>query len=243
MAIVSVDLAYRDYADFGVCVLQPAGRRLEVRFVAFPGGRVAPEPARVAEACISLCRECSADLLLLDGPQGWKHPSHGTQFARECERQLRTPGKTGLPGTVTPCTYAPFFEFAIGVFDALEERGWPRLGELSPPHGTRPLAIESFPTAAWRALSLKVLPGKRMARTSDIQTGLSLLREIFALDVPATCSHDELQALVSGLAGAALQAGETGAYRLAGVAPIHLEGSWREGFILEPVRPPMPGAA
>ena len=242
MAVVSVDLAYRDYADFGVCVLRRSDRRLEVNFVAFPGGSASPEPERVADVCVSLCRQLDADVLLLDGPQAWKHPLHGTRFARACEHDLHTPAKTGLPGTVTPRNYARFVEFAIGVFDALDERGWPRLQDRDPPHGTRPLAIESFPNAAWRTLGLKALPAKAKAKSSDIQTGLSQLREMFSLNVQGVCSHDELQALVSGLAGIALQVGDTTAYRLAGIPPIHFEGSWREGFILTPLRPPLSGA-
>ena len=68
-------------------------------------------------------------MLLIDGPQGWKHPDHGTAFARSCEAELHTPAKTGLPVTVTPAACFPFVSFSIAVFDAPGERGWPRLSD------------------------------------------------------------------------------------------------------------------
>ena len=168
MAVVSVDLAYRKHEDIGVCVLSASGRTIEVEFVPFPGGGNAPDPQRVAGACIEICMEHDAQLLLVDGPQAWKHPDTGLAFARWCEQELRTPAKTGLPGSVKPGSYRPFVEFSIAVFDALTERGWPRLSEKQPPHGSRPLAIESFPTGAWRTLGLPALRAKAKATEAEV---------------------------------------------------------------------------
>src|SRR5207244_3718820 len=48
--------------------------------------------------------------------------------------------------------------------------------------------------------------------------------------------HDELQALVAGLAGVALEGGDELGIRVAGVSPIEIDGAWREGFIVNPTR-------
>ena len=49
-------------------------------------------------------------------------------------------------------------------------------------------------------------------------------------------THDELQALIAGLAGIAVEGHASCAVTLAGVAPFELDGSWREGFIVNPAR-------
>ena len=69
-------------------------------------------------------------------------------------------GKTGLPGHSKPSSYLGFISFAIDLFDALAELGWPRLPDKSALSSTSRFAIESFPTSAWRTLGLKPLPGK-----------------------------------------------------------------------------------
>ena len=239
MSIVSVDLAYRQYEDIGLCVLNSAGISIGVKFLPFPGGDDIPEPERAVDSCIDICMEHDAQLLLLDGPQAWKHPDHGTHFARSCEQALRTPAKTGLPGSVTPRTYSLFVEFAIAVFDVLDQRGWPRLSVGKPPHGGRPLAVETFPNAAWRTLGISPLPAKSKARPADVTNALAQLREMFNLNVVGSPTHDDLQALVSGLAGVALERGDTTAYHLAGHPPIKHEGIWREGFIITPLPSPL----
>jgi hypothetical protein len=57
--------------------------------------------------------------------------------------------------------------FSIELFDALGAQGFSRVDSSNDLVSGRKLAIESFPTSAWRSLGLKPLPGK--SRTSDSQ--------------------------------------------------------------------------
>src|SRR6185312_2288012 len=119
MTVVSVDLAYRDYRDFGMAVLDdgPSGATYELVLFA-NGSAQRPTPEHVADIAIDVCKSAGASLILLDGPQGWKDPSNGLTHSRLCERILNTPAKTGLPGNVKPANYLRFVEFAVQVFDA-----------------------------------------------------------------------------------------------------------------------------
>jgi hypothetical protein len=60
------------------------------------------------------------------------------------------------------------------------------------------------------------------------------LMNLFSIDVAGEVSHDELQALVSGLAGLALSDGHAVGVNVAGVPPIQMDGTWREDFIVNP---------
>jgi hypothetical protein len=35
-------------------------------------------------------------IIMIDGPQAWKHPHNGHAYQRDCERKLNTPAKIGL---------------------------------------------------------------------------------------------------------------------------------------------------
>lgn len=231
MRVLSVDLAYRDYRDIGIAVLEPAGAGVEVAFRSIrASGR--PTPDITAQRILDLAEEVQAGILLLDGPQGWKDPASPYPHSRVCERILNTPAKTGLPGQVKPANYAPFVDFSIAVFDRLQALGWPRYGG---PAGTaRHTAVESFPLSAWRSLGLRILPAKQKATDQDIGQRLEALSGLFGLRMPGTPNHDELQAIVSGLAGLALLRGDAEGVRLEGVAPFELEGTLREGYIVNP---------
>jgi hypothetical protein len=65
---------------------------------------------------------------------------------------------------------------------------------------------------------------------------LQSLRAIFPLDVDDYLSHDELQALVAGLAGVALDDENAAGVSIAGAPPKRVAGTWREGFIVNPTR-------
>jgi hypothetical protein len=65
---------------------------------------------------------------------------------------------------------------------------------------------------------------------------LGALRSTVPVDVPDGLSHHELQALVSGLAGVALDDGNEAGVSIAGVSPMEMDGTWREGFIVNPTR-------
>lgn len=155
-----------------------------------------------------------------------------------CERRLNTPAKTGLPGSVKPANYAPFVTFSIRIYDCLAELGWTRFsGKNQDLNGSRRLLVESFPLSAWRALNIPSLPAKRRAQQSDLADRLRALMDIFDLQVNEVPNHDELQALVAGLAGVYLERWDWSSCQIVGGPPFELDGTWREGFIVNALRP------
>jgi hypothetical protein len=200
-----------------------------------------------------LCTARGVQVILLDGPQAWKSELNGLTHARVSERQLNTAAKTGLPGMVKPVTYRAFADFCVDVFDALCRRGWKRLATREYPfHANDRILIESYPFAAWKSLGLKPLPSKRRHRVSDLAESMAALRTVVPIALNRPPNHDQLQAIVGGLAGLAL----TEQYRTArrqsphipaqinlgtrivGQPPRREDGHWREGFIALPVAPP-----
>jgi hypothetical protein len=188
-----------------------------------------------------LCTVRGIHVILLDGPQAWKSRSNGLEHSRVSERQLNTAAKTGLPGVVKPATYRAFAEFCLDVYDALGRRGWQRLDTLAHP-GSPPerVLVESYPHAAWKSLGLKPLPGKRRARVSDLAEAYAALRALIPLTTSQPPNHDQLQAIVGGLPGLALEERNTVATRIVGSPPRREGGHWREGFIVLPVAPVRP---
>jgi hypothetical protein len=233
--IVSADLAYRTYRDIGIAVLQATEEYINCTFVdaAAVGLAGPPSPVVLAEFLIALCSELDARMLLLDGPQAWKDPSNGLEHCRICERVLHTPAKTGIPGVVKPGNYLPFVAFSVAVFDALEERGWPRFTGALQPNGIA-VAVESFPMSAWKCLGMSVLPAKARSRGDDFQARLDSLRGIVPLRLSTFPNHDELQALVAGLGGIGLVGSPFVDALVSGVPPFQLGGLWRQGMIVNP---------
>lgn len=238
MATLSVDLAYKDYEDIGVVLLAKVGERVEATPVrlATIGLRGRPTIPALANALTTLAAKFSVDWIFIDGPQGWKAPDNGLGHSRCCERELATQGKTGLPGTTKPANYTGFISFSIGLFDALTDREWSRLLTSELPPTRSKCAVESFPTSAWRSIGLVPLPGKASATSETVFEKLGLLRSVFPIDAPDDLSHDELQALVAGLAGIAMETGSAAGVSIAGIPPIQVSGTWREGFIVNPTR-------
>lgn len=189
-----------------------------------------------------LCGVRGIRVLLLDGPQAWKSRTNGLEHSRVSERQLNTPAKTGLPGLVKPLTYRPYAEFCLDLYDALCRRGWRRLETRDQPgspeeqHQERVL-VESSPYAAWKSLGLKPLVSKRRARISDLAEAYGALRSLIPFTVNRPPNHDQLQAIVGGLPGLALEERNTSGARIVGNPPRREEGHWREGFIVLPVPP------
>lgn len=236
--VVSADLAYRTYKDTGIAVLSASDHFIDCVFLdAAEAGLVGePSPEVLAEFLAQLCSELGATVLLLDGPQAWKDPNNGLEHSRLCERALHTPAKTGVPGVVKPGNYLPFVAFAIAVFDALAERGWPRYAGESVTNG-RPVAVESFPMSAWKSLGLPILPAKSKCRPDELPIRHSSLRSCLPLRGASAPNHDQLQALVAGLGGVGLLGSPLVGTESSGIAPYELEGAWREGFIVNPWRP------
>jgi hypothetical protein len=157
-----------------------------------------------------LCGVRGIRLMMLDGPQAWKSRSNGLAHARVSERQLNTAAKTGLPGMVKPITYRPFAEFCLDVYDALCRRGWRRLEARDQPgspqdQNQEPVLVESYPYAAWKSLGVKPLCSKRRARVSDLAEAYGALRSLIPITTNRPPNHDQLQAIVGGLPGLALE--------------------------------------
>jgi hypothetical protein len=238
VSTVSVDLAVRSYDDVGVCSLRVARGRIEVTFhrLAASGLTGRPEPEALARALAGLACERGARLLLIDGPQAWKSPSNGLEHSRICERQLATPCKTGLPGCTKPSTYGAFAAAAVEFFDGLAALGWPRLPDETALFSSARYSVESFPTSAWRHIGLRPLAAKARTPRATVRAKLAELEALFPLRLGARepPSHDELQALVAGLAGVAAATGQRGRIAISGVPPFEQGGCWREGFIVNP---------
>jgi hypothetical protein len=190
-----------------------------------------------------LCAVRGIRVMMLDGPQAWKSRSNGLAHSRVSERQLNTAAKTGLPGMVKPVTYRAFAEFCLDVYDALCRRGWRRLETLARP-GSPPdrVLVESYPHAAWKSLGLKPLPSKRRARVSDLAEAYGALRALIPLTTDRPPNHDQLQAIVGGLPGLALEESNAAGARIVGNPPRREDGHWREGFIVLPLPPSRPAS-
>lgn len=227
---------------------------------AHEGGRVDPPTvAALVDYICDLASQHDVGLMAVDGPQAWKSPDNGLIHQRLSEKALHTQAKTGLPGFCKPSTSLRFVQFAIEFFAALEQRGWPRQHSarvaetpfreegvaLTENNATLDLqadllthseqnhskiAIEVFPTAAWRALGLRPLPAKPATSAADVQQWLGHLQQRFPLSLESIPSHDELQALMAGLIGLAVVDKQD--YRSFGHAPLLLDGAWREGYIV-----------
>lgn len=189
-----------------------------------------------------LCGVRGIRVLMLDGPQAWKSRTNGLEHARVSDRQLNRAAKTGLPGMVKPLTCRTFAEFCMDVYDALCRRGWRRLATSEQP-GSLPgdtherILVESCPYAAWKSLGLKPLPPRRRARVSDLAEAWAALRSLIPIATNRPPNHDQLQAIVGGLPGLALEARNSAAARIVGTPPRREEGHWREGFIVLPLPP------
>lgn len=252
VAVLSVDLAYRRWSDLGIVVLDwaqapssrhlaPATRSVACQIVpsAADGLEEGPVDAEILAGRLNhLCTVRNIRVLLLDGPQAWKSPRNGLAHARVSERELNTAAKTGLPGIVKPATCRPFAEFCVDVWEALCRRGWRRLDthERSA-HPEDRVLVESSPYAAWKSLGLKPLRAKRRTRLSDLAEAYNALRGVVPFTTDRPPNHDQLQAIVGGLAGLALDGRDSADVRIVGRPPRREEGHWREGYIVLPLPP------
>jgi hypothetical protein len=244
MAVLSVDLAFRQWADLGVVAMERgltpiAPIACEIVAWDDPDSVSGPVEAEILAGRLNhLCVVRNIHVLMLDGPQAWKSGRNGLQHARLSEQQLNTAAKTGLPGIVKPATYRAFAEFCVDVYDALCRRGWKRLAAHDRPQDAQErILVESYPHAAWKALGIKCLPSKRRCGVGDLAEAFTALRIAMPLTVNRPPNHDQLQAIVGGLAGLALEAGDPVGARLIGATPRREDGHWREGFIVLPELP------
>jgi hypothetical protein len=240
--VLSIDLACNRSKDFGVCLIEEKqGRAGKVRFVDPDLELGLPkcpklEPARCAEAIWSFCEKQTINVLLLDGPQGWKDPSSKLPFSRQCEKLWKAPGKMGLCGQAKPRSFATFGRFSIDLFARLTQRGAQLVAEpcVAVPSG-QILVVESFPTSAWRELRILPLPAKRRkVGDEERKIRLQILESLFGFRAPRLPNHDELQALVAGLAGIAILAGDPSGYLALGEPARQVDNVNVEGFIVNP---------
>ena len=256
MAVLSVDLAYRRWSDLGIVVLDransaqgpfdygPAAHPIACQIIPSNAAGQADGPIDadiLAGRLNHLCTVRGIRLMMLDGPQAWKSRTNGCEHARVSERELNTAAKTGLPGMVKPVTYRPFAEFCLDVYDALCRRGWRRM-DASDRTAVRQdrMLVESYPFAAWKSLGLVPLPSKRRTKVSDLAAAYGVLRTLIPFITDRPPNHDQLQAIVGGLPGLALEERNTAAVRIVGNPPRREDGHWREGFIVLPLPPHEP---
>lgn len=208
-----------------------------------------PDVGHLADWIDETAAAHDVSVLSIDGPLGWQGPDtpalHGSVHSRLSEQRLLAPGKTGLPPDgVKPRPYLGFTRFSIVLFELLTERGWVLPAHTHPTghHGSIPRKVvtESFPTAAWRALGLTPLIGKARAQKDPHVVPNAILRLCASIPVTITdiSSHDALQAVVGGLAGAWWAAGHAERVSFAGTPPFRLDGTWREGYIIIPANSP-----
>jgi len=265
--ILSVDLAYSHWSDLGIVVLdrkpdpildrifdrvpaspQPGYGSVACEILPFNTPGLGPEidhgpvdAELLAGRLNHLCGVRGIRVMMLDGPQAWKSESNGLVHARVSERRLNTAAKTGLPGTVKPLSYRRFAEFCLDVYEALCRRGWQRLGTRGQPASPQErVLVESYPHAAWKSLGLAPLPSKRRARISDLAEAYAALRAVMPFTTNRPPNHDQLQAIVGGLPGLAIEERNAAALRIVGSPPCREEGHWREGFIVLPLPPATP---
>ena len=102
MTVLSVDLASRRYRDNGIALLWGVPGRVTAQLVnpESLGLHGEPEVEPFAGALAELAEREGVRVMLLDGPQGWRANESSLVHLRHCERETRTPGKTGLPGVV-----------------------------------------------------------------------------------------------------------------------------------------------
>jgi hypothetical protein len=252
MAVLSIDLACRRWSDVGIVLLRrtsPAAvppdalpAPIECQIIASTADGLDEniiDPEVLAGRLNHLCITHEVRILVLDGPQGWKSSKNGLEHSRLSERMLNTATKTGLPGMVKPYPYRTFAEFCLDVYDALCRRGWKRLSTTSSATlGEHRILVESYPHAAWKSLGLPPLPTKRRAHVSDLARAFAALNRILPITTNQPPNHDQLQAIIGGLPGLAIEERNSAALRIVGAAPHREEGHWREGFIVLPAPEP-----
>lgn len=234
---LSIDLASRRYRDFGIALLEEGKPTPHFLDAADLGLEDPPNAKLLADAIQDFAEQEEIEVLLLDGPQGWRHPSSPIENMRLCERVFNTPAKTGVPGVAKPGNFLKYIQFSIDLFQHLRTgHGWTLLTEAWPRERNRRWAVEVYPSSAWSLLGLDRLPGKskagkKLARWRDP------LARVTDYALPQDLTHDELQAAVVLPLGHAIHAKRDDLVVLAGIDPIVEDGIVYEGLIANPRLP------
>lgn len=240
--ILCIDLAYKSYADFGFCLLEESdGKVKDIQYLSYQaiGLHEVPKPDVFAWKVLDFGQYVGASILMLDGPQGWKDPDNGLPCQRICEKHWNTQAKTGTKDNVKPANFRPFVLFSTEVFRLLAQSSVTSLVTEStiemPLRGI--LLVETYPYSAWKTLKIGPLPGKRNPSCDSAKIGsiAKTLEQSLHLPSVGKPSHDELSALVAGLAGVAIAAKNESGYIALGTAPKWTpEGHLLEGYIVNP---------
>jgi predicted kinase len=243
--VLGVDLASGRWRDNGTALLSfdddGAWRDVESGVVGWPDeGR--PDAERIAAQLDEFCLAHGVSALSLDGPQGWRDPELTPGWGRAAERESRTPGKTGPPGTCVPGTYLAWVSLCVEVFERLTALAHVDLSNevvdrIERPDRGRYILLECFPTSTWRTAGLAELPGK--AKTRDTTAFARALAAAFGLPPLEPIGHDDLQAVVAALPAAALLGGPARAVAR-GTSGRRVGADWIEGLIWDaaPLRVP-----
>lgn len=235
-AVFSVDLATRRYRDLGMAFLPANSEQVSLVLPDELGLSGEPQVAPLAAALDAFCTRERVSVLLLDGPQGWRHPASQIEHMRLCERVLNTPCKTGTVGLVKPRTYQNYVQFCIDLFATLRlEYGWKLLTQQWNRKRSARWIVESFPSAAWPMMGLPKLPAKSKTKKTQIETWAQNLSAITGLELPSKLTHDQLQSIVVLPAGRAIAENKPDEVILSGTDPFTTkEGDILEGWIANP---------
>ncbi|MGA9531161.1 MAG: hypothetical protein WBR18_00420 [Anaerolineales bacterium] len=230
---LAVDLASRRYGDMGFAFLQ-AGQAAPL----FPtpaelGLQDPPEAPALAQALNQFAQARGVTSILLDGSQGWRHPSSPIEYMRLCERVVNTPGKTGVPGTTRPGTYLSYVTFSIDVFAHLRSSGWSLLTHDWADKRRQRWVVEVFPSVAWSLLGMDRLPSKSKVG-KKLAPWRKRLSRATGYALPAKLTHDQLQAAIVLPLGTSLSERRRDLVLLAGVDPIIEDDIVYEGLIASP---------
>ncbi len=232
-ATLSIDLASRRYRDYGFALRREGDPTVELPTPEDFELSDPPEAEAFAAAVASFAEAHDVEVLLLDGPQGWRHPDSPIEHMRLCERVLNTPGKTGPPGNAKPGNFLNYIQFSIDTFQHLRvDHGWSLLSEDWSQSRVRLWAVEVFPSAAWSLLGLDRIPGK--SRKPKLAPWRKDLARVTGYILPKQMSHDQLQAAVVLPLGSALLNQRPDRILLAGVDPFTEDGIVYEGLIASP---------
>jgi hypothetical protein len=237
VSVLSIDLALASFRDVGAALVQAtADGHLTAQVIRLPQvGR--PNADALAGWMEEVAEREQVRCIAIDGPLGWRGPNTDSPHCRLSERAVRAPGKTGLPPDgVKPRTYLEFSRLSIDIFERLTDRGWrlptdPTGGRVV---GNARYVTETFPTAAWRALGMAPLPGKARSTAADVDAGVVRLSTALPIAISGVTTHDDLQAVVGGIAPAWWTVHALDRVAWVGAPPFRLDNSWREGFILVP---------
>lgn len=230
---LSIDLASRRYRDFGFALRRAGDPSVTILTADDLGLADPPQAQTFAAAVAQFAGSEGFDILLLDGPQGWRHPDSPIEHMRLCERVLNTPAKTGTPGHAKPGNFLNYIQFSIDTFHYLRaDHGWNLLSEDWAQGSTSRLAVEVYPSAAWSLLGLDRIPGK--SRNEDLEPWRRALARVTGYIVPQDLNHDQLQAAVVLPLGSALNQKREDNVILAGVDPFVQDGIVYEGLIASP---------